>query len=163
MIHQVDQRLAILDAHMHVQPENQVGARHQLHVLHNILVALARSNFLHAPVGKRMRRRRSQPQPVLPRQPDHVPAQLLQFFASFLNIGANRSPHFHHRLVHLGLDPFLQDQFALLDDLGVDVRPQVPSFGIDGLILFFDSERECRLHRGIQSCQAGKKLWQKSN
>ena len=97
---------------------------------------------------------RSQPQPILPRQPDHVPPQILQFFARFFDIGANRGAHLDHRLVHLGLDPFLQDQFALLDDLGVNMRAQIPSFRIDGLIFFFDSQRECRLHRGIQSCQA---------
>jgi hypothetical protein len=55
-------------------------------------------------------------------------------------------------LVHLGLDPFLQDQSALLDDLGVDVRAKIPSLGIDCLIFLFDSQGERRSHRGIQSC-----------
>src|ERR1700730_8593828 len=157
MIHHLDQDLAILDADVHVQPENEVGPGHQLHIFDNILVALTRRKFLRAPVRKRMRRRRGQPQPILPRQADHVPAQALQFFPSFLNIGANRRPHLHHRLVHLRLDPFLQDQFALLDDLGMDMRPKIPSLGIDGLIFFFDSQRECWLHRGIQRCQAGRR------
>ena len=87
--------------------------------------------------------------------------RLLQFFAGFFDIGANRRAHFHDRLVHLGLDPLLQDQPALLDDLGVDVRPQIPSFGIDGLILLFDSERECRLHRGTHSARQHRR-WPKS-
>src|SRR6266446_3829675 len=36
----------------------------------------------------------------------------------------------------------------------MNVRPKIPSLRIDGLILLFDSKRECRLHRAIQSCQA---------
>ena len=89
VIHHVDRRLAILDSDVHVQAENQIGARHQLHVLDNILVALVGMNLLRAPVGKRMRRRRRQPQPILLRQPDHVAAQLLHFGLGFLNIVAN--------------------------------------------------------------------------
>src|SRR5208337_5595182 len=52
------------------------------------------------------------------------------------------------------LDSFLQDQFAFFDDLGVNVRAQIPGLRIDSLILLFDSQCECRLHRGIQGCQA---------
>jgi hypothetical protein len=45
----------------------------------------------------------------------------------------------------------------------LNVRPKIPSLGIDGLIFLFDSQRECRLHRGIQSCQAGRYSGRKSN
>ena len=76
VIHHVDRRLAILDADVHVQAENQVRARHQLHVFDDLVVALVGIDVLRAPVGKRMRRAGGQPQAVLLRQLDHVAAQV---------------------------------------------------------------------------------------
>ena len=40
MIHQLDGGLAIFHADVNVQAENQVGARHQLHILNDVLVTL---------------------------------------------------------------------------------------------------------------------------
>ncbi len=39
-VHDVDRGVAILDADVDVQAEDQVRARHQLHVFHHLLVAL---------------------------------------------------------------------------------------------------------------------------
>ena len=146
MIHHVDRRLAILNSDVHVQPENQIGPRHQLHILNNILVALVGMNLLRPPVRKRMRRRRRQPQPILFGQPHHVAPQLLNFGLRFFDIGADRRPHLHHRLVHLRLHPLLKNHLPLLQDFGMNVRPQIPCLRIDGLILLFNSDGESRLH-----------------
>ena len=108
MVHHVDRNFAVLNAHMHVQAENQIGSGHQLHVFHNILVALVRMNFLHAPVGKRMGRSRRQSQPVFPGQPDHVATQLLDFSLAVLDVDAHRGPDFDDRLVHLSFHALLQ-------------------------------------------------------
>ena len=40
VIHQLDRGLAVFNANVHVQPEDQVGPRHQLQVFDNVLVAL---------------------------------------------------------------------------------------------------------------------------
>src|SRR5205823_4596223 len=64
MIHHVDSGLAILYPDVHVQAENQVSARHQLHVLNNVLVAIAGSDFLGAPISKGMGGRRNQTQSI---------------------------------------------------------------------------------------------------
>ena len=61
MIHHVDRGLAIFNADVHVQAENQVGPRHQLQVFDNVFVAFVGMNLLHPPVAKGMRRRRRQP------------------------------------------------------------------------------------------------------
>ena len=60
MIHHVDRGLAIFDADVHVQAEDQIGAGHQLQVLHDVFVALVGMNFLSAPVREGMRRDRRQ-------------------------------------------------------------------------------------------------------
>ena len=52
-------RFAIRNADMHVQSENQVRARQQLHVFHDFLIALAFGDELIVPVRKRMRAGRS--------------------------------------------------------------------------------------------------------
>ena len=89
-----------------------------------------------------MGRRRSQAQAIFAGQGDHVAAKLLDFFFGFFDIAADRGPDFDHRLVHLGLDPLLQEQFALLDNLGVNVRAQVARDRIDGLVFLFNPDGE---------------------
>ncbi len=146
MIHHVDRRLAVLDSNMHVQAKNQIRPRHQLHVFDNILVPVVRINFLDPPVRKRMRRHRSQPQPVLPGQPDNIAAQHLHFRFGFLYVLANPSPHLHHRLVHLRLHSLLQDQPALFEDLRLNMRLQIPRLRIYRLIFLFNPDAKSRFH-----------------
>jgi len=45
-IHQMDGGLAVLDAHVHMQSEDEVRPRHQLHVFHHSLVALIRTQCI---------------------------------------------------------------------------------------------------------------------
>ena len=54
-IHDADGGFAVLDAHMHMQAEDEVGAGHQLQILHHLVIARVRINLLRAPVGKGMR------------------------------------------------------------------------------------------------------------
>ena len=93
-----------------------------------------------------MGRRRRQPQAILLGQGNHVAAKLLDLFLGVFNIAADRSPDLDHRLVHLGLDPLLQQQFALLDNLGVDVRAQIARDRINGLVFLFNPDGESRKH-----------------
>ena len=65
LVHQVNRGLAILDADVDVQAEDQVRARHQLHVFDDLQVALVGIDVLGAPVGKRMRGAGTQQQAVL--------------------------------------------------------------------------------------------------
>ena len=92
-----------------------------------------------------MRRRRRQPQPIFLRQPDHVAPQLFDLGLRLFNIGTDRRPHFHHRLVHLGLHPLLKNHLALLQNLGMNVRPQIPRLRIYRLIFLFNPDGKSRL------------------
>ena len=163
VIHQLDRGLAVFHADVHVQAENQVGPRHQLQVFDNVLVTDVLGNLLHPPVGKRMSRRRSQPQAILPGQGNHVAAQLFHFFLGVLNIAADRGPDLDYRLVHLGFHPLLQEQLALFDNLRVDVGAQIARDRINGLIFLFDPDGESRKHGVLPGenarCRPG---WQRS-
>ena len=139
VIHHVNRGLAVLDADVHVQSEDEIGARHQLHVFDDILVAIVGIDLLHAPVGKGMRGGGGEAQAILASQANHVAAQFLQLVLGVLDVGADRGADFDDRLVHLGLDALLKDELALLDDLGMNVRAQIAGFRIDGLVFLFDS------------------------
>ena len=146
MIHQVDCRLPVLHSYMHVQAKNQVRPCHQLHVFDNILVALVRANLLHTPIGKRMRRRRRQCQPIILSQLHHVAPQLLDLGLGIFDVVTDRSPHLDHRLVQFRLHSLLQQQLALFQDFRVDMRAQVPSGRVYGLIFLFNPDGKSRLH-----------------
>src|SRR5262249_5234508 len=83
-----------------------------------------------------------EPQTVFASEADHLAADGHDLFARFLDIGANAGADFDHRLVHLGLHALGENGSALLEDFRVDVRAEVAGFGVDGLILFFDSDVE---------------------
>ena len=146
-IHDADRRFAVLDAHMHVQTEDQVGARHQLQILNHLGVARVRIDLLRAPVGKGMRRSGHQHQVVLLRQLDHLPPQIEEVLARLLDRSADARAHLDHRLVHLGLDALFQPPLALGQHLGRDVRAQIARHRIDGLVFLFNADRERRTHR----------------
>src|SRR5579871_6104697 len=48
--------------------------------------------------------------------------------------------------MHLRLHPLLKNHLALLQDFGMNMRPQIASLGVYRLILFFNPDGESRLH-----------------
>ena len=58
LVHDVDCYFAIGNSDVHVQSEDEIGARQLLHVFDYFLVAFALGNELIAPMRKRMRARR---------------------------------------------------------------------------------------------------------
>ena len=144
LIHQMNRRFAVLDADVHVQAENQVRARDELHVFDDLQIALVRIDVLHAPVGERMRGAGRQQQAVLAREPNHLAPQIDDVLARFLDVAADAGADLDHRLVHLGLDLLVQQPLAVRDQLGADVRAQIECRGIDRLVFLFDAEREGR-------------------
>src|SRR5687768_12308713 len=60
---------------------------------------------------------------------------------------ANLRAELHDRLVHLGLDLLLQENFAALQDF-LDVRPQLARLRIDDGKLLFDAERKGMVRGG---------------
>src|SRR5580704_10929107 len=145
-VHQMNGRFAILDAHMHVQSENQIGPGHNLHVFHNVQIALVGVNLLLAPVPEWMRAPGGQTQLAVLGQLYHVPPQPNQLAARLLDVITNAGADLDHRLVHLRFYGFLQEHLALGDDLHIDMRTQIARFRIDGLIFFFDTDSEAGFH-----------------
>ncbi len=129
---------------MHVQSENQIGARHHLEIFDDGMVAVVGIDLLIAPLSEGMRAARRETQPVLPRQRDDLLPDTADFVTRFLNVPADAGADFDHRLVHFRLDALGEQQLALLHDFGVYVRAQVPRDGIHGLIFFFDSNTQAR-------------------
>jgi len=88
----------------------------------------------------------SQPQAVLLGQSDHIAAKFLDLFLGVLNIAAHRGSDLHHRLVASRLNPLLQKQLALLDNLGVMCERRSRETGIYGLVFLFNADSESRKH-----------------
>ncbi len=152
-IHDANRRLAVLNAYVHMQAKDQVGARHQLQVLHHLVVARVGINLLRPPVCKRMRCAGHQHQPMFFGQLDHLAAQLVNILARLVDVAADARAHLHHRGVHLRLHPLLQPHLAHGQHLGLDVRAQIAGDRVNGLVLLFNAERErwahMRLLRGV--------------
>ena len=152
LIHDVDRHFAIRNSHVHVQAEDQIGARHLLHVLHDRLVALAFRDALIVPMRKRMRAGGGEFRSAAAGQFRQFAAQTDHLLARFRRGAANIGPGFHDRLMHLRLDPFLHHDLAVAQDL-LDVRLQLARLRIDDLELFLDAEGEdvVFLHRLYQA------------
>ena len=127
---------------MHVQAEDQVRARHQLHVLDDLQVALVGIDVLLAPVGERMRGAGAEQQAVLLGELHHRAPQVEDVGARLLHVAADAGADLDDRLVHLGLDALVELPLALRDDLGVDVRAQIERDRIDRLVFLFDADGE---------------------
>ena len=141
-VHDLDGGLAIFHADVHVQAEDQVGARHHLQVLDDGRVPLVGIDLLVAPWAKgcvppaASRRPFWRARVMICRRMERISSRRL------LNGVADAGADLDHRLVHLRLDALGENRLALLHDLGGDVRTQVPRLGIDGLVFLLDPDVE---------------------
>ena len=150
LVHQLDEGLTVLDADVHVEAEDEVRPRHQLHVLHDLEVAGIRIDVLLAPVGERMGGAGDEEQPVVLCQAHHRPPQVDDVLTRLANRPAHAGAHLDHGLMHLGLDALVELPLALRHDLGVDVRAEVERLGVECLVFLLDADGERRGH-GHQS------------
>ena len=146
VIHHVNRSLAVYDADVHVETEDEIRTRHQLHVLDDIFVAIVGINLLHSPVGEGVGGGSSDTKAVFAAEADDFAAEFLELVLGFFDVGADRGTDFDDRLMHLRLDALLECDLAFFNDLGVDVGAQIPGLGIDSLVFLLNSERERRLH-----------------
>ncbi len=122
--------------------EDEVGARHHLHVFDDGRVALVRIDLLVAPLRERMRAARGEPQIVVARQRDDLAADGANLLFRLLDVPAYAGADLDHGLVHLRLHALGQKRFTFLDNLRVDVGPQVARLRVDGLVFFLDTDIE---------------------
>ncbi len=120
-VHNANGCFTILDANVHVQTEDQIRASHQLQILNHAGVSRVGIDLLRAPVREGMRRSRNQHQPMLPRQQNHLAAQIEEIQPGLFHRVADVGAHLHHGLVHLSLDALLQSELAMGQHLGRDV------------------------------------------
>ena len=83
-----------------------------------------------------------QQEPIVLRELDHVVPQLANVFLRFLDVLADAGTDLDDGLVHLRLDLLFENPLALGDDLAVNVRTQIASFWIDGLVFLFNTDSE---------------------
>src|SRR4029453_3328769 len=130
-----------------VQAENEIRPGQKLHLLDDGVVPRVREDLLVGPVGKRVRTRRSDAHSVLPREPDDLGPHLADVLADLGDVLADPGADLDHRLMHLRLDPLLQEDLSLVEDL-LDVRAQLSRLRIQDLELLLDAEGEGRAFHG---------------
>src|ERR1039457_2663422 len=160
LIHDVDGRFAIGNTDVHVQSENEVRAREQLHVFHDFLVTLAFGDELIVPMRKRMRADRRDFQSAAPRKSGELATQINDVRSRLDNRLANFRAELDDRLVHLGFDLLFKRDLAAFEDF-LDVRAQLARLRIDNREFLFDAERESMLllaHGGGQSSLTSRAL-----
>ena len=114
-VHDLDGRFAIFHADVHVQAEDQIGARHHLHVLDDDAVAVVGVDFLIAPQARTGACRRPQSRRPFSRASVMICRRMERISpcASWI-LSADAGADLDHRLVHLRLDALGQQHLALL-------------------------------------------------
>jgi len=146
-VHDANSGFPVFDAHVNVKAKDEVRARNQLQILDHAVIAFIRVDLLRTPIGEWMRGSGDQAKAMLVGKTNHVAAQIEEIFLGVADILADAGSDFDDGLMHLGLDALFEAHLALFEQLSCDVRTQVARFAVNRLVLLFDSEGECRLHR----------------
>jgi hypothetical protein len=95
-----------------------------------------------------------QDEAVLPGQLDHLAAQLVDVFASAIDVAADARADLDDGGVHLGLDALLEAELALREHLGLDVGAQV---AVTGSMVWYSSSmpRDGRMMLGYRGRGSG--------
>ena len=135
----MDRDLAVLDADVDVEAEDQVRARHLLEVLDDLLVALVRVIFWSFQCENGCVPAAAMRRPFLRRGREESLRSSVTSCARLLDVAADAGADLDDRLVHLGLDALVQEDLALVEEL-LDVRAQLARLRIDDLELLLDPE-----------------------
>src|SRR5438270_5943367 len=143
----MDRRVAARNSHVDVETENEVRTRELLHVPDDFFIALAFGDELVAPMRKWMRAGGSDPQSGFAGERSELAPQFDHVFARMGDRRTNLCAQLDYRLMHLGLDLFLQQNFAAFEDF-LNVRAQLARLRIDDGEFLFDAEGECVIRGG---------------
>src|SRR5260370_39981840 len=101
---------------MHVEPEDEIGASHHLHVFHDFAIAGVGVDFLFTPVAEWMRASRPDRETVLAGQCNEIAADFGNLGLGFFDVLAYASTDLNHRLMHFGLYSFPKDRLTFFAD-----------------------------------------------
>src|SRR3954452_3816881 len=143
----VDRLVGVVEADVHVQPEDQLLPGHPAQLFHEVAVALGGRDALVLPARERVRAGRADAQPVSGRGVGDLTPQAAQLGARLGQVGAGLGRHLEHRLHELRLD--LAVRRVLLQAL--DRVHELERLGVEDHQLLFDADRvrgagELRLH-----------------
>ncbi len=142
LVHDLDARLAVGNADVHVEAEDEQLADDVLKLLLEHLVALLVGDLLLLPVREGMRPGGGDPQARGPEERRERPAQPQHLLAGLADVGADLRAHLDDRLQHLRLH-LVSEMRPRGGEERVDVAAQLP-LGVDDLELLLDADREAR-------------------
>ena len=144
--------VAVGDADVDVQPEDEQGARDHLQLLDEERVVRVVGNLLLAPVGDRVGRGGDDGEPLLARERGDDGAQVRDVGARLPYVAADARADLNLRLDHLRLHLLAEDHPALFEYFG-EVRAQLTRLRVNDLKLLLDAERVLFWrHLGFSAC-----------
>ena len=149
----VDRLVGIVEAHVHVDAEDQLLARHELQARDQVAIARPRDDPLVLPHGEGMGARRADREATAGGDHVHRPPQLGELAARLRGVLARRGGDLAHRLHQLGLHVALGAGVGEIGQQALDRVGQVEGLLIHDHQLLLDPEgvagaREPVLHRG---------------
>src|SRR5439155_15222393 len=111
-VHDVNLTLAVRNTDVNVQAKDQERASDGLQLLHQQLVSLIIEDLLVLPARDGVRRGGNYLEPILLGQRGNDTTQVRYVSPCFLNVIADPSADFNHRLNHLRLDLLAENHFA---------------------------------------------------
>ena len=90
-VHDADRCFAVFDADVHVEAEDEVGARDELEIFDHLVIARIGIDLLRAPVGEGMRGAGDEFEIVFAGELDHLAAQFVDVFAGLIDVAADRA------------------------------------------------------------------------
>ena len=146
LVQQIDDRRAVRHRDVDVQSEDQQRPRELLHLLDDVLVALAGGDDLVDPARERVGAGGGNAEADALGAVAQVAADPADLVLELPDVRADARPDFDDRLVQLRFDLVAERRRALGEQLR-DVRPQLPRPGIDDLEFLFHADREGVGHR----------------
>src|SRR5205085_11704819 len=137
----LDRLLRVVHRDVDVHAEDELAARHVLHLVDEVPVAVARGDPLALEERERVCPGRADAHPPLARELADVTAELPELGLDVGGGAADRSRDLEHRLHQLGVDPGLELVGGQRREHRVDVLDEVEGLGVEEHVLLLHAQR----------------------